>query len=64
MQAGIFGLVHLYGFPHGISGAASAAVYGLMLGVARVLAGGLLTPWVAHVAIDLVLFALLVASAA
>ncbi|MCC7535912.1 MAG: CPBP family intramembrane metalloprotease, partial [Deltaproteobacteria bacterium] len=44
----------------GVLGMAMAFVYGLVLGALRVRARGMLAPFVAHVAIDLVVFALLV----
>ncbi len=57
IQAAAFGLLHLNGFPSGAVGVGLAAIYAVMLGVLRRRAGGLLAPYVAHVA-DLI-FALL-----
>ena len=59
VQAAAFGLLHLSGFPGGAVGVGLAAVYGVMLGVLRRRAGGLLAPYVAHVAADLTVFVLL-----
>ncbi len=55
VQAAAFGLIHSRGFPRGWSGVALATTYGLMLGALRLRAGGLLAPWVAHVAADAVI---------
>jgi membrane protease YdiL (CAAX protease family) len=53
IQAIAFGALHLYGgFPRGTVGVALAFVYGLLLGMLRRRAGGLLAPWVAHVLTD------------
>lgn len=60
VQALSFGAAHANGFPRGVLGVVMAFVYGLMLGALRVRARGMLAPFVAHVAIDLVVFALLV----
>ena len=54
-----FGIAHWSGFPSGASGAALAGIYGLMLGALRERSGGLLSPWVAHIAADAVIFAIL-----
>ncbi|WP_437542468.1 type II CAAX endopeptidase family protein [Sorangium sp. So ce367] len=59
VQAAAFGLLHLSGFPSGAVGVGLAAIYAVMLGVLRRRAGGLLAPYVAHVAADLTIFALL-----
>ncbi|WP_437765865.1 CPBP family intramembrane glutamic endopeptidase [Sorangium sp. So ce764] len=59
VQAAAFGLLHLNGFPSGAVGVGLAAIYAVMLGVLRRRAGGLLAPYVAHVAADLTIFALL-----
>ncbi|WP_437989800.1 CPBP family intramembrane glutamic endopeptidase [Sorangium sp. So ce145] len=59
VQAAAFGLLHLRGFPSGAVGVGLAAIYAVMLGVLRRRAGGLLAPYVAHVAADLTIFALL-----
>ncbi|XYH94128.1 CPBP family intramembrane glutamic endopeptidase [Sorangium sp. So ce1128] len=59
VQAAAFGLLHLNGFPSGAVGVALAAIYAVMLGLLRRRAGGLLAPYVAHVAADLTIFTLL-----
>lgn len=59
VQALSFGLVHIYGFPHGWIGVGLATIFGAMMGVLRWLSGGMLVPWMAHVAADLVIFAVL-----
>ncbi len=53
VQAAAFGVFHLHGVPSGASGVALATIYGLMMGVLRQRARGLLAPWVAHVAADI-----------
>jgi len=59
IQAVSFGLIHIHGFPHGWIGVGLATIYGVMMGLLRWLSGGLLVPWMAHVAADLVIFAVL-----
>jgi membrane protease YdiL (CAAX protease family) len=59
VQAAAFGFFHYRGFPRGWSGVALAAIYGLLLGALRRRARGLLAPWVAHVAADLVIACIL-----
>jgi CAAX protease family protein len=62
IQAIAFGLVHYpHGLPNGTWGAILSGVYGLMLGLLRLRAGGMLAPWIAHVAADLTIFVLLLA---
>jgi membrane protease YdiL (CAAX protease family) len=61
LQALAFGLWHVKGFPRGGAGVVLAFVYGLMLGVIRRQAGGMLAPWAAHVGADLTIFGILVA---
>lgn len=61
IQAGVFGLVHYsQGVPSGTWGALLSGFYGLMLGIIRLRAGGLLAPWIAHAVTDLTIFILLV----
>jgi CAAX protease family protein len=63
VQAAVFGLIHYRGFPRGWSGVALATTYGLMLGALRLRARGLLAPWLAHVAADVVIAIILLALA-
>jgi membrane protease YdiL (CAAX protease family) len=60
LQALAFGLAHIHGFPSGGAGVTLAGMYGLMLGIVRRRAGGMLAPWAAHVCADLVIFGILV----
>ena len=60
VQLGSFGMAHLHGFPRGWLGAGMAGFYGLMLGLLRVHARGMLAPFVAHVFADLTIFGILV----
>ncbi|MFN7953722.1 MAG: CPBP family intramembrane glutamic endopeptidase [bacterium] len=60
LQALAFGAIHLHGFPRGAVGVALASVYGAMLGALRHRGRGLLAPWLAHVATDLVIASLLI----
>ena len=58
-QAAVFGLIHWQGVPSGIVGMVLAGGWGLGLSLLRDRTGGLWTPWLAHVAADLCIFALL-----
>ncbi len=61
-QAWLFGAAHFeHGFPNGTWGVALAFAYGVMLGAVRRRSRGLLAPWLAHVAADAVIFAILAA---
>jgi len=60
IQAASFGLLHLSGFPSGAVGVALAAAYGMMLGILRIRARGLLAPRVAHVFADLTIISVIV----
>ncbi len=62
LQSALFGLCHWSGFPSGPSGVLLAGVWAVMLGWARRRSGGLLTPLLAHVVADAVIFALLITS--
>jgi membrane protease YdiL (CAAX protease family) len=59
VQAVAFGTLHLEGFPRGWIGVGLAALYGLLLGIIRVRAGGMLAPWITHVLTDLVIVGML-----
>ncbi len=59
LQAVPFGLIHLNGIPGGWIGVGMAMTYGVMLGLVRRRAHGMLAPFVAHVFADVVIFALL-----
>ncbi len=51
-QALAFGALHIHGFPRGMLGIVLATIYGLMMGILRLRARGMLVPWVAHTATD------------
>ncbi|MCB9754201.1 MAG: CPBP family intramembrane metalloprotease [Myxococcales bacterium] len=57
LQAALFGVAHWGGFPSGPLGVLMAGSWALLLGWARRRGGGLLTPTLAHVVADLVIFA-------
>ena len=59
VQAVAFGLLHIQGFPSGLTGVLLAATYGLAIGALRNHTGGLLAPWLAHVAADVVIASVL-----
>jgi len=60
VQALSFAAFHyLAGFPSGAIGFAMTFAYGAMLGLVRRRSGGLLAPWIAHVAADLAIFSIL-----
>jgi len=60
VQAAPFGLMHLHGFPRGWIDVGLATIYGLMMGILRRRARGMLAPWVGHVAVDTSIVAILV----
>ena len=64
MQALIFGWAHYseVGCPKGVIGVSMATVYGLLLGLLRYRARGMLAPWLAHVGTDITVFALVATS--
>jgi membrane protease YdiL (CAAX protease family) len=59
VQAIIFGAIHFEGIPSGWFGVGLATMYGVLLGIVRRRAQGLLAPFTAHVFADLVIFAIL-----
>lgn len=60
IQAVSFSAFHyLAGFPNGVWGFAMVFVYGLMLGILRRYAQGMLAPWLAHVLADVTIFSVL-----
>jgi membrane protease YdiL (CAAX protease family) len=61
LQAAAFGIIHYqHGVPDGAWGAGLSAGYGLILGVIRLRARGMLAPWMAHAITDAGIFVLLV----
>lgn len=60
VQALLFGLSHLHGFPSGWLGVAMAATWGFALGVIRMRTNGLVVPYLAHVFANLAIGALAV----
>jgi hypothetical protein len=60
LQAAAFGLLHVHGFPRGAVGVVLAAIYGVMMGMLRRQAGGMLAPWLGHVATDVTIVSILV----
>jgi uncharacterized protein len=60
VQAVAFGTLHVVGFPAGAVGVALSFVYGLALGVIRLLTGGLRLAVIAHVAANATIAALVV----
>lgn len=62
LTAAVFGASHWYGFPSGWAGVLLATGYGLLLAAVRHVSGGLLLPWVAHVAADLTIVSILAVS--
>ena len=60
VQAVLFGLSHLYGFPSGWLGVAMAATWGFGLGVIRRRTGGVVVPYLVHVVANLTIGALAV----
>jgi len=61
-SAFVFGVALWQGVPSGVSGMALAFLYGLMLGVLRDRAGGLLSPWIAHIVADATIYVLLLSA--
>jgi membrane protease YdiL (CAAX protease family) len=52
VQALAFGAMHVNGFPRGLVGVALATIYGVMMGIVRRRADGLVAPFLAHVLTD------------
>jgi uncharacterized protein len=59
LQAAIFGIAHIQGFPRGAIGVAMAFIYGIFLGVIRHRSKGLLAPIIIHIIADLTLYFIL-----
>jgi membrane protease YdiL (CAAX protease family) len=62
MQAISFGCLHWQGIPGGKAGVLLSGLYGVVQGWLRWRSGGLLVPWMSHVAADLVIFSLVLQS--
>jgi len=62
LQAIVFGIVHIHGFPRGVFGAVLATLYGIMMAIVRRLSGGLMAPWLAHIFADVTIGAILLVS--
>jgi uncharacterized protein len=60
LQALSFGAAHWNGFPSGLAGAGLATIFGGLLGIAALRAGGLLGVIVTHAIVDAMIFAILV----
>lgn len=60
LQGVAFGAIHWNGVPSGPAGFVLAGLWGTALGALRMHTRGLLTPWFAHVAADLIIVSLLV----
>jgi uncharacterized protein len=58
LQAVAFGTLHVVGFPAGIAGVGLSFLYGLMLGIVRMMTGGLRVAVIAHVATNATIVAL------
>jgi len=54
-----FGLLHFNGFPGGAVGIGMVFVWGIFLGILRKRTGGMLAPFLAHVASDMTIFGIL-----
>ena len=60
LQALAFGTLHVVGFPAGATGVGLSFLYGLMLGIIRVMTGGLRIAMIAHIATNATIAALVV----
>ncbi len=58
-QAFLFGVMHLNGFPRGITGAFLAGIYGLLIGFIRKKSDGLAAPVITHFFADATIFGIL-----
>lgn len=58
-QSVLFGIMHLNGFPRGITGALLAGIYGLLIGFIRKNSGGLMAPVITHFFADATIFGIL-----
>lgn len=58
VQALAFGVLHINGFPRGLSGIVLATIFGLLMGLIRRKSHGLFAPWAAHVCADIVIVAI------
>ncbi len=56
LQAVLFGIGHAHGYPPGIMGIVMASLYGLLLGLLRLRAQGLIAPFLAHICADATIF--------
>lgn len=63
VQAAAFGLLHINGVPRGWIGVVLATIYGLMMGLIRRRARGMLAPWLAHVFTDVTIAGIVLAVA-
>jgi hypothetical protein len=59
LQAAVFGVAHINGFPRGATGVVLAFVYGCALGYIRYRTKGLLAPIIIHIGADLTVFFIL-----
>jgi len=62
IQAVLFGVLHINGFPRGLTGAILAAVYGFLIGIIRKKSKGLLAPCITHTCADSTIFVILALS--
>ncbi len=60
LQAILFGILHIGGFPRGITGALLAGFYGLIIGFFRQRSEGMAVPVIVHFFADATIFALLI----
>lgn len=57
-QALAFGVLHINGFPRGLSGIVLATIFGILMGLIRRKSHGLFAPWAAHICADIVIVAI------
>ncbi len=60
LQAAVFGLMHVRGFPRGLSGMVIAGALGLAFGELRLRTRGILAPWLAHAIVNAFMYLYLV----